>query len=488
MTGITSYGAYIPRLRLNRMKIFQAMGWFAPAIISVAQGEKAVCNWDEDALTMAVEAGRDCLKGKDRDKVDALFLGSTTLPYADRQNAGIASVALNLGENVLTADFTSSLKAGTGALAAALDAVEGGKENALVIASDHRQTKAAYFYEMWFGDGAGSLLVGSDDVIAEYKGGYSVSYDFPDHYRGSMKKFDYMWEERWTRDEGYAKILPEAIRGALDKCDLSTDDLSKVVYPCFFKREHAGIAKKLGLPPEKVQGNMHEVCGEAGAAHPFLMFIAALEEAQPGDKILVASFGQGSDALIFEVTENIKKLSPRRGVKGALAERRDLDSYEKYLKFRDLIQTEMGIRAEVAGQTAMSTLWRKRHMVLGLVGGRCTKCETRQFPKSEICVNPDCRAFHSQEDWRFADTPAYVKTFTGDMLAVSIDPPAIYGIVQFEGGGRLLADFTDCGLDEVKVGQKMEMSFRKRFYDEERGYHGYFWKAAPASKEDGGEQ
>ena len=43
MIGITSYGAYIPRLRLDRMAS-SGMGWFAPAIIMVAQGERSMCN------------------------------------------------------------------------------------------------------------------------------------------------------------------------------------------------------------------------------------------------------------------------------------------------------------------------------------------------------------------------------------------------------------------------------------------------------------
>ena len=82
MIGITSYGAYIPRLRLERMAIFQAMGWFAPALMMVAQGERSMCNWDEDAITMAVAASRDCLRGQDKQKLDAVYLASTTQPFA----------------------------------------------------------------------------------------------------------------------------------------------------------------------------------------------------------------------------------------------------------------------------------------------------------------------------------------------------------------------------------------------------------------------
>ncbi|MFH1538187.1 MAG: OB-fold domain-containing protein [bacterium] len=484
MVGITSYGGYIPKLRLNRMQIFQAMGWFAPAIMMVAQGERSICNWDEDALSMAVEASRDCLKGMDKSDIDALYLCSTTLPYADRQNAGIVKTALNLKDNVLTADFTSSLKAGTSGLITALEAVaSGNKSNALVTATDHRQTKGAYFYEMWFGDGAGSLMAGSENVIASFEGSYSTSHDFCDHYRGTGNKIDYMWEERWTRDEGYAKIYPEAINGLLDKLGMKMSDVTRLVYPCFFKADHVKIAAKLG-GADKLLDNMHEVCGETGAAHPFVMLITALEQAKPGDKILVAGFGNGVDALMFEVTDNITKLAARKSIKGCLADKRKILNYEKYAKFRDMIQVEMGIRAESGGRTAMTALWRKRDMITGLVGAKCKKCGTPQWPAMEICVKPDCHAVREFDPYEFSEKPAKVVTWTADMLAISWEPPTVYGIVQFDEGGRMLLDFTDCEQKDVEIGMSVTMSFRKKYFDKDRsGYQGYFWKAVPVKAE-----
>ncbi|MDX9823084.1 MAG: hypothetical protein RBT20_14215, partial [Syntrophales bacterium] len=152
MIGITSFGAYIPRLRLGRMAIYSAMGWFAPATIMVAQGERSMCNYDEDALTMAVAAARDCLTGKDKTGVDAGYLCSTTAPFADRQNAGILATALNLKPDIAAVDFGASLRAGTTGLIAALDAVKAGsRRNVLVAASDRRETRPGSFYEMWFG-------------------------------------------------------------------------------------------------------------------------------------------------------------------------------------------------------------------------------------------------------------------------------------------------------------------------------------------------
>ena len=127
MIGIVSYGGYIPRLRLNRMNIYEGIGWLAPALAMVARGERAMANWDEDSVTMAVAAARDCLVGVDRSRVEGLYLASTTLPFADRLNAGIVATALNLGANIQTVDFASTQKAGTSAMIGALDAARNGR-------------------------------------------------------------------------------------------------------------------------------------------------------------------------------------------------------------------------------------------------------------------------------------------------------------------------------------------------------------------------
>ncbi|MBI2863779.1 MAG: hydroxymethylglutaryl-CoA synthase family protein [Chloroflexi bacterium] len=480
MIGITAFGGYIPRLRLSRKSIVQHIGWLNPAIAGGAQGERSMCNFDEDSLTMAVAAALDCLVGQNKQGVDSLYLASTTLPFADRLNAGIVSTALNLRDDIVTADFGSTQRAGTTALIAGLQAIKSGdKKKVLVTASDKRETKAASPYEMWFGDGAASVLLSDENVIAEFKGSHTVSLDFVDHYRGSLKQYDYNWEERWIRDEGYAKIVPQAIRGLMAKLEITMADVDKLIFPCFIKREHAGIAKALGATPEKVVDNMHEVCGETGVAHPLAMLVSTLEAAKPGERIIVAGYGQGCEALYFQVTDAIQDLPPRAGIRGSLASKETTDNYMKFLKWRNLLLTEAGIRGEAPTQHPLTAMWRQRKQLLGLVGGKCRKCGTPQFPKTDICVNPECRTAHTQDDYEFATVPATVKTFTGDNLAASVNPPNIYGMVQFQGGGRLVADFTDCKLADVKVGMPVKMSFRIHAEDKERGFTGYFWRAVP---------
>ena len=481
MIGIVSFGAYIPRLRLDRMAICGQLGWMAPAIMAVAQGERSFCNWDEDALTMAVAAARDCLSGVPRGSIDEVFLCSTTLPFADRLNAGILKGTLDLRDDVQAVDLTGSLRCGTTGLISALEAVRSGdRRQALVAASDMRHTRAASFYEMWFGDGAASVLVGTEDVKAEFLGSFSVTHDFIDHYRGADSKFDYTWEERWVREEGYSKIIPQAVGGLLKKTGISIKDVSALVFPCVFKAEYRSIAKILGANPSIVQDNLHEVCGETGSAHPLVMLSLALENAKPGEVIVVAGFGQGADALCFKATENITAPRQGLGASGYLARRKSIDQYSKFLKFRDLIQTESGIRAEAPIQTAMTVLWRNRRMLGGLVGGLCPVCKTPQFPMADVCVNPACKVSGKQDDYQFADRLATVKTFTGDWLAISPEPPSVYGLIQFDGGGRFMADFTDCEPDDITVGTRVTMAFRKRYTDTTRGFTGYFWKAQPA--------
>jgi len=381
MVGVTSYGGYIPRYRLSRMVIVQNMAWYFPVIMAVAGGEKSVANWDEDAISMAVAAAYDCMAGKDRKKLDGVYFASTTMPFADRLNAGIVAAALNAPEGgAVNADFSACTKAGTTAAISALDAIESGRRNAvLVTASDQRKTKMATMYEMFLGDGAASLLFGKEDVIAEFKGSYSLSCDFIDHYKGYGKEFDYAWEERWVRDEGYGKIIPEAIGGFLKRSGMSINDIDKIVYPCYFSGTHRAIASKLGIDPARVQDNLHNICGDTGAAHPLVMFVAALEDAKPGDKLLLAGFGQGCDVLCFQATDKIKNFKAPSGIRGALENKLELSSYQKFSKFRDLIVADLGIRGEANPNTSLTALWRKRRMILGFVGAKCGKCEQPSF-------------------------------------------------------------------------------------------------------------
>jgi len=480
MAGICTYGGYVPRYRMNRGTIVQAMAWMNMAIMAHAQGEKAVANFDEDPITMAVAAGIDALKGIDRSTVGGVYFASTTMPYKERLNAGIIIPALNVEDQVRGADFSGGLKAGTTALLSALEGVESGRiNNILVTSADCRLGMAATNQEMIFGDAAAAFVVGDKDVIAEFKDSYSVTYDFCDHVRSNDANMDRQWEERWIRDTGYSQFIPEAINGLLEKCQLKIADFAKVIYPCNNKGARKDINKKLGITPEIEQSNLQAEVGDSGTSLPLVMLAHALEDAKPGDKLLVASYGSGVDAIYFEVTENIKKKKGNLGVSGYLAKRENLDSYTKYAVWRDMLPADVGMRNEVADYTAFSMLWRRRKDIMGLWGTKCTSCGTPQWPPQRICANPACGAVDKIEPYSFADKTGTIISFTGDMLAAGMNPPSLGGRIGFEGGGRNMFDFTDCTIDELFTGKPMTMTFRLRYNDKARKIIGYYWKATP---------
>lgn len=459
------------------------MGWIAPGNIGFARGHKSVAGFDEDSITMAVAAGMDALAGMEKIKLDSLSFASTCMPFKERTNAGIIKEALGLGDDISIADFSSGVKAGTTALLYALQGVKGGGGNSLVCSSDNRLGKPASPQEMIFGDAAASFLVGDQDVIAEFKGSYCTAHDFVDHYRGEFSKFDRQWEDRWIRDMGITKIIPEAVQGFLKAQNMEMSDFSRVIYPCHYGAARKQLNKMLGISAEMDQSNLQVEIGETGTPHALVMLVQALETAEAGDKIMVIGFGNGCDVLYFEVTDKIKTLPARNGITGSLANMTELDNYTKYLSWRNILPVEIGLRSEEDLWTRWSALWRKRKEVLGLVGSKCQVCGTPQYPPQRICINSDCGATDQMEPYRFAEKTGRVTSFTGDNLAASMDPPSIYGQIEFEEGGKFMFDITGCTLDSVKTGMKMSLCFRRKYQDSIRGISGYFWKATPIKEE-----
>lgn len=474
-TGILAFGAYIPFRRLQRSAAYAANAWFAPGLKGAAKGERATASWDEDPITMAVEAARDLLGESDRSRVAALSLASTTLPFADRLNAGVVKEALNLSDAVFATDQTGSQRCATSALIGALN----GSSTHLVLASDLRKARPASEAELSQGDAAAAILVGQGDVVARLIGSHSVTVDFVDHFRSQGQDFDYTWESRWIRDEGHTKLLGGALKDALKKLGLTGADIDAAVIPITVRGVPESLAKQAGIRPEAVADTLSSQVGDTGAAHPLLLLAAALEKAKPGQKILLAGFGQGADILVFETTEALARQPKRLGVAGHVARAQKTDNYMRFLFHRGLLDLERGMRAEMDQKQPGTTLYRNRKTVLGLVGGRCSKTGTVQFPKSDIGVNPNDRTQGTQEDYPLAERRAKIVTYTADSLSYSPDPPVYYGGIDFEGGGRLVAEFADCSAEDIEVGREMRMVFRIKAEDELRNFTKYFWKAAP---------
>lgn len=481
MTGITGFGAYVPRLRLSRQAVVDANAWFNPALKAYAKGVRSMCGWDEDAVTMAVAAARDALNEEDRASIGSVVLASTSLPFADRDCASLVGEALDLKPTIETLTPGGSRRAATSALAGVLKAQRSDGLATFVIASEKRKAKAASIGELLNGHAAAAILVGSDGVICDFLGSAHMAVDFVDQYRGqdATADFDYGWEERWIRDEGYLKIVPETVGRLLDEAGIEAAAIDHFIMPGAVGGIAGRVAGRCGIGKDRIADNLHATMGEAGVAHPLMMLVDVLERAGPDETIVLVGWGQGCDALLLRTTGLITKAKPRLGLHRHLALGREETRYVRYLAFNGLLEFERGLRSEVDKQTALSAFYRNRHTLTRFHGGKCTRCGTVQFPKSNVCVNPNCAAMDTQIDHPMADAPARIQSWTADNLTYTPDPPQYFGMIVFQEGGRLMADITDVDPGEVAVDMAVRMEFRIKDYDDRRGFTRYFWKAVP---------
>ena len=490
IVGIVGYGGYLPRMRLERSAVTQANAWFAPSLAS-RKGTRAFANWDEDAITMAVAAARDCLgTSEDRSRIAGVTLASSTLPFVERMNSGIVAEALTLEDDLETLDVTGSQRAALAALTQACArarSASGGGE-ILVLAADARQTRPASAAELEVGDGAAAILVGRGaNVLAELLGSGTVSVDFVDHFRPAGEDFDYAWEERWIRDEGVSKLVPQAIERALATAGIAAEQVDTFVFPSTLAKMDQQIARAVGIRPDALTDALASGVGDTGVAHPLLLLAHALETARPGQHVLVAQFGSGAQALVFRVTDAIGEFRPRVGVSGYLARGVPETSYTKFLSFKGQLGLDKGMRGEQDKKTALTTLYRHRKAILGLVAGKDEATGTVHFPPSRLSITGNAPGVQpvgtprqdSQRPHKLAERRAKVLSWSAEYLSYHPSPPNHYGQVDFEGGGRILMEFTDITRGEIDVGTPMEMVFRIKDKDEKRGFTRYFWKATP---------
>ncbi len=469
MVGIKSYGAYIPKLRLNRELI--AKGWDIPG----APGTIAVANYDEDSLTMGVEAAADCLIGFDPAEVGGVFFASTSAPYAEKSAATLIATVLDTKPDIYTVDFANSLRASTQALGAALDAAQVGKaENIIVTSGETRVAEPISTWEQTLGDGAGAVMVGSGEgVIAEYLGSLSIKDEIIYTWRRSEK--DHMVREfnpRVAQSFGYQKHMVAGIKAAMEKFDLTPDKVARAVYSAPDFRSHGGVAKRCGFDPAsgQVQDALFAFVGGTGTAQPLMMLAGALQSGlKEGDIILLAHYADGVDVLVFRATAALEKLPSRRAISGFLASQIPLESFARFLRYRGIAEVPM---PEDTGTPVQ--MWRDSREVYSLHGSKCNQCGLVRFPMERVCSR--CK---SRDD--FTEIPLTRKgkvfTYIHDNLYVNAEMPTTLAVVDLEGGGRVFLMMTDRKVDEVDIGMEVELTFRK--IHEGNHYNNYFWKCRP---------
>ncbi|MEJ2109060.1 MAG: 3-oxoacyl-[acyl-carrier-protein] synthase III C-terminal domain-containing protein [Acidobacteriota bacterium] len=467
MIGITSFGVYIPLHRMGP----ETKGWGSKI-------ERTVGYYDEDSLTMGVAAALDCIVSGDRNRIDGLYFASTTAPYKEKLTAATIAITCDLRNEIQAMDIGNTLRAGTTAIKMASDAVKAGSANNVLVAASEcgRIGQSRDQFERNSGDGSAAFLIGSQNVIAEIKASGSVSNELLDVWRLDGDKYVRSWESRFVVEEGYLKTFHKAVCDFLEKQKLAPGDIDKAVLYAPDGRRHMQMTGKLGLSAEQTPDPFFGIMGNTGAAFVPMLLVAALDEAAPGDRILVAGYGDGVDILLLEVTENIGKTGGG-GLKDRFAGKLTIPDYETYLNMRH--NTPGGDYYPPAAPS-VSAIARERDVIFRLYGGECESCGTLQYPPQRICSR--CGAKDRARPVRLSDRKAKVFTYTLDNLAQIpvYDLPMVDSIIDFEGGGRGCFQMTDRNPEEVAVGLEVEMTFRKLHTAADM--NNYFWKCRPVRK------
>ena len=474
MIGIKSYGAYLPKYLLPRELIGKA--WDFP----IVPGTKAVAMTDEDSLTMSVEAGLDCLMGIDPKTIDGLFFASTTQVYTEKDSASLIATILDMRDDIITTDFTDSLKAGTTAVTRAADTIKANKDikSILVIAADTRAPEPSTMWEYGFADGAAALLIAEDEnlplSIDDY---YSVSANVTGPWKRTGKdKFIRTFEVKMDAKfyfENVTKVMAEVLK----RNELKPEDISVAAYYYNNPRMHGRIAKMMKFAGGVAQNSVFFQLGDLGTPMSFILLIGALRRPKPDAKIIMAGFGDGADAILLQVRDRnaLRDLGKTRmGLTGHQKSMKNLDNYNKFLDFKEIIEKDRYTR-----KSSAVTIWRDQASVYRWYGVKCKNCGAIQYPDMlRSCYI--CRADDQMEQVKLG-LKGTIFTFTLDHLVggTYLDTPVPRCVVDLDGGGRVLLNMTEIDKPEenVKIGMNVELTFRKEH--EGADFINYYWKCRP---------
>jgi hydroxymethylglutaryl-CoA synthase len=466
MRGIISCAAYVPYQRLQRAAIGEIMA------SAGGKGTRSVASYDEDTTTMGVEAGRLALRSANGVQPDALTFATTVPAYLDKTNATAIHAALRLESSAFAADMGGAPRSAVGALLSALEH-DGAT---LVVSSDIRTGRPTSADERDGGDAAAALLVGTDaqgPVIAEYLGSGSATEEFLDRWRSPGDAYSRVWEERFGETR-YLPLVDQAWNAALKATDMTAEQVDRLVVTGMHTRAVRSAVKRLGTAKEALVNDLSATVGNTGTAHAALLLTSALQTAEPGQTIAVVTLADGVDVLLFRTTDLIKSFTPARSVAAQIDSGSKGLPYGKFLTWRGALEVEPPRRPE-PNRPSASAAGRNHDWKFGFVAARDRTSKAMHFPPARVSWKGG--AIDDMEAAPMADVPATIVTFTVDHVSYSPSPPIVAAIVDFDGGGRFPCELTDCDASDVKLGDRVEMTFRRLFTVQ--GMHNYFWKARP---------
>ncbi|MBO0852578.1 MAG: OB-fold domain-containing protein [Nocardia sp.] len=467
MVGLVAYGVYLPRHRLKRSEIGAVLG------SGGAKGSRSVAGYDEDVTSMAVAAGRRALASAGPDVVPQRLLYATTHPpYLDKTNANIVHAALRLDSSALTVDMVGSVRSGVGAMLLGAESTQ----PTLVTLSDVRTGLPGGAEEREGGDGAAAMLFASDrPVLAELVAHATTTEEFLDRWRLEGAPASRVWEERFG-ESVYLPLAEAAYADALKQAGITPADVDVLAVAGTHARAVKSFATGAGA--KRVADSLAASIGNTGVAQPGVLLGAVLDEAEPGQTIALVALADGATAMIFRVGEAIRDYRPAATVAAQVAAGDDAVRYADFLSWRGHLTKEPPRRPDPTGPAAPPSL-RSADYKFGLVAVRCEECGFVHLPAVRVCVN--CHATDRMVAAPLADKRGTVATYSVDHLAFSPSPPVITVVVDFDGGGRFRFELTDAAPEQVAIGSRVEMTFRRLITAD--GIHNYFWKARLAGEE-----
>jgi 3-hydroxy-3-methylglutaryl CoA synthase/uncharacterized OB-fold protein len=459
--GLLAWGAYIPYARLDRKAIAAALG------ASAGSGTRAVASYDEDSTSLGVEAARVALRGA-AVTPEAMYFATTDPAYLDKTNATAIHAALDLPATAAAYDMLGSVRSATGAVRAALDA----RGPAAAVVSDVRTGLAGGGDERDGGDAAAAFVFGDGPVVAEPLGHASQTAEFLDRWRVPGESASRQWEERFG-EHAYVPLGEAALRDALKQAGVTASAVDVLIVAGPHARSNKRVTASAGVRKEAIADDLAASVGNAGAAHAGLMLAAALDTARPDQLIAAVSLADGADASVWRTTNAITTRRSTSTVAAQIAGGGAV-SYATFLTWRGFLRREPPRRPDPqppeAPAAARAEAWK-----YAFTGSRCQACGARHVPPQRVCVK--CHAVDRMRPERLSDVPATIATFTVDRLAYSMSPPVVVAVIDFEGGGRFQCEMTDVDPKAVKIGDRVELTFRRLYTA--NGIHNYFWKARP---------
>ncbi len=313
--GIVGYGVYVPRYRIRIEEIAKVWGENPERIKhGLLMEEKSVPSIDEDTATIAVEAARNAVKraGINPQEIGAIYVGSESHPYAVKPTATIVAEAIEATPNLMAADFEFACKAGTAGIQSCMGAVQAGFiKYGMAIGADTSQAAPGDALEYTASAGGGAVIVGRNgsETIADFEGTYSYTTDTPDFWRRDMSPYP-EHGGRFTGKPAYFKHVLSAAHGILRQLKLTPQDFAYAVFHQPNGKFPLQVADELGFSKEQVYpGLVTPKIGNTYSGSSILGLASILDQAKPGERILVVSYGSGagSDAFSIIVKDPIEK-------------------------------------------------------------------------------------------------------------------------------------------------------------------------------------